>query len=205
MTCHALHCTCTYNEQYILTSVTKMLFWGTCHYPIPKLLNENLKTYLMWSWRWNQTAWESIQSDMLPCFIKHGMYFKFVNGSRQWSVFHIQMNANKSECIYTIFLLMTQWNEPYFHLTSAVHLSWFEQSMDAWKSKCDPLRRNETCPPDLTFIDMYTRLTSNSRAFQWYKCYFRSLFHSGIIERWREPSLCGPFRFWISRFGENQH
>ena len=71
--------------------------------------------------------------------------------------------------------------------------------------KCDPLRRNETCPPDLTFIDMYTRLTSNSRAFQWYKCYFRSLFHSGIIERWREPSLCGPFRFWISRFGENQH
>ena len=24
---------------------------------------------------------------------------------------------------------------------------------------CDPLRRNETCPPDLTFIDMYTRLT----------------------------------------------
>ena len=70
---------------------------------------------------------------------------------------------------------------------------------------CDPLRRNETCPPDLTFIDMYTRLTSNSRAFQWYKCYFRSLFHSGIIERWREPSLCGPFRFWISRFGENQH
>ena len=60
---------------------------------------------------------------------------------------------------------------------------------------CDPLRRNETCPPDLTFIDMYTRLTSNSRAFQWYKCYFRSLFHSGIIERWREPSLCGPFRF----------
>ena len=53
---------------------------------------------------------------------------------------------------------------------------------------CDPLRRNETCPPDLTFIDMNTRLTSNSRAFQWYKCYFRNLFHSGIIERWREPS-----------------
>ena len=41
------------------------------------------------------------------------------------------------------------------------------------QDKCDPLRRNETCPPDLTFIDMYmyTRLTSNSRAFQWYKCY----------------------------------
>ena len=28
------------------------------------------------------------------------------------------------------------------------------------------LRRNETCPPDLTFIEMYTRLTSNSRALQ---------------------------------------
>ena len=34
------------------------------------------------------------------------------------------------------------------------------------KYNCDPLRRNETCPPDLTFIDMYTRLTSNSQAFQ---------------------------------------
>ena len=50
------------------------LLKGVCtfyNYLITNLLNFNLKTYLMWSWWWNQISWQIIPSDMEILYRKH--------------------------------------------------------------------------------------------------------------------------------------